>query len=535
MKQRINLKNPAFAAYAVTAVLFVVFSVYMFCFEKTVVFSSREYSSFKELNNYTVTEISAPDAPIGIKKEYRFKTDGITSGDASLMFYVVHSYVDVRLNDILIYSTSPGKNNRIGLTPSSYWVVIPVSQLDKDKTVTVSVTPVYKSVENRKLNFMIGSRYALFMQQLKSDLPQIVLSSLCIVMGALLITVQLYLIFKKRTAAWNIFFLGNFSMLLGIWRITDTRFSSVMFENHTMPIGYITLASLFILAVPILLYANKQYGESGYAALDIAAIITCAVALGALFCQCFGIAELRQTLIACHLMIIADIIVLISATVFYNINGRRDSAAVVFTVLLISGGVLDIVSFYIKGSSSGLTITLAAFLVYTVFQFVVSLLNINKKAHIDQKTNLFNKTFWEELIELEFSAEEQIGMIMFDLNSLKITNDTMGHNAGDNMIVAFSSILKKEIGSGELLCRWGGDEFAVLVRNADREKTVGYISAVTEAVDAYNSSDKTPKIYFACGYALSCDFPKLSRQDLLAKADEYMYKDKERWHNENLN
>ena len=48
---------------------------------------------------------------------------------------------------------------------------------------------------------MIGSSYALFMKQLKADLPQLVLSSLCIVMGALIITVQLYLIFKKRTAA----------------------------------------------------------------------------------------------------------------------------------------------------------------------------------------------------------------------------------------------------------------------------------------------------------------------------------------------
>lgn len=534
MKQGISLKKTAYAAYAVAAVLFVIFSVYMLCFEKTVTFNSRGEPSFEEIKDYTKSEISAPDAPIGIKKEYRFKTDKISSGDTSLMFYVVHSYIDVKLDDTLLYSTSAGKSNRIGSTPSSYWVVIPVSQLDKDKTVTVTVTPVFKSAENRKISFMIGSSYALFMKQLKADLPQLVLSSLCIVMGALIITVQLYLIFKKRTAAWNIFFLGNFSLLLGIWRITDTRFSALIFKNHTMPIGYITLAALFTLAAPVLLYTDKQYKEKSYIVLDIASIANSVICAVALICQFLSIVELRQILIVCHIMLIVDILVIISSAVFYNTGGKRDTEAVIFTALLVSGGVLDIIIFYIKGSSSGMIITMVAFLIYTVYEFVVSLLNTNKKASIDSKTKLLNKAYWEDLVKEVFSADEQTAMIMFDLNSLKHTNDTLGHNTGDKMISEFSSILKNELGSKELLCRWGGDEFTVFVRNADREKTEEYISAVNNAVAAYNRSGKTPEIYFACGYALSCDFPGISWPELLAKADKYMYENKKRWYSENL-
>ena len=137
MKQGIGLKKTAYAAYAVAAVLFVIFSVYMLCFEKTDVFSPRENSTFKEITDYTKTDISAPDAPIGIKKEYRFKTGKVNSGDTSLMFYVGHSYVDVRFDNTLIYSTSAAKSNRIGASPTSYWVVIPLSRLDNDKAVTV--------------------------------------------------------------------------------------------------------------------------------------------------------------------------------------------------------------------------------------------------------------------------------------------------------------------------------------------------------------------------------------------------------------
>lgn len=73
MKQRPELKKTAFAAYAVVAVLFVVFCVYMLCFEKTDVFSPRENSTFKEITDYTKTDISAPDAPIGIKRNTALK------------------------------------------------------------------------------------------------------------------------------------------------------------------------------------------------------------------------------------------------------------------------------------------------------------------------------------------------------------------------------------------------------------------------------------------------------------------------------
>ena len=73
MKQGISLKKTAYAAYAVAAVLFVIFSVYMLCFEKTVTFSSRGEPSFEEIKDFTKTEISAPDAPIGIKKNTALK------------------------------------------------------------------------------------------------------------------------------------------------------------------------------------------------------------------------------------------------------------------------------------------------------------------------------------------------------------------------------------------------------------------------------------------------------------------------------
>lgn len=530
--RKINLKSVMLALYAAVCILFVVLTVYMCAFEKSDIYSAREYPSFTEFRDYSVNEIKASDAPQGIKKVYSWENGEINSGENCLIFYLVHSYVDVKIGDSTVYSLAHGKNNVVGKSPSSNWIVVPLSPLDSFKEVTVTVTPVFKSVTDREISFKIGTRYAVFVNQLKSDLPQIIISSLCILIGIVMIIAQMYLVVKKRTTLWNVFFLGNFSVFLGVWRITDTRFSSVMFKNYSMALGYITIAALFIAAVPLLIYADSLHPEKKHILLRVAAITTSVAVAAALLCQIFGIAELHDMLKVCHIMLIIDVVVLIISLFVYKNRDECDLNTKVFILMLTVGCVSDIAYYYAKGSSSGMMITLTLFLIYTVYQFGSNILSINKRAYIDPKTKLFNRAYWYDLVEMNISPDDSIGMMMFDLNGLKRTNDTLGHNSGDDMIMGFSSILKKVIGTKEFLCRWGGDEFTVLIKNADREKAEGYISAVQAEVDKYNSSGRKPEIHFACGYALSVDYPTHSCQELLDKADEYMYRDKRRWYSE---
>lgn len=529
-ERRLNLKLITVTAYATVALLFIIFAVYMFAFEDNNVYNARDISSYETVKDYSEQIINDASAPIGVRREFSWQIGDIENNEGYLMFYIVHSYAEVRLDDELLYSLTSGENNRIGSSPSSNWVVIPLCPSDSGRKVTVTVTPVYKSVLNREIEFKIGSKYSVFMDRLKTDLPQIVLSSLCILMGILLVIVQLYLIIKKRTVSWDMFYLGNFSLLMGIWRITDTRFSPIMFENHTAALGYITLSALFILAVPLLLYIEKQHVGKNVVLLRFATLSTCIVAFVALVCQVFGVAELRETLTACHIILIIDIAVLILASILHIGKGIKERDTIILIILLASGSISDLVYFYLKGTSSGMMITLILFLIYTFYRFTENILNINEKAYVDVNTELYNKTRWDEFIKESIPDNEPIGIMMLDLNCLKLTNDTRGHKTGDKMIANFAGILRNTFDSCEFLCRWGGDEFTVLVRNADREKLERYDNAVHAAVDAYNSSGAKPEIYFACGYALSTDFPGISRNELLTKADERMYDDKQKWY-----
>ncbi|MEE1186477.1 MAG: GGDEF domain-containing protein [Acutalibacteraceae bacterium] len=190
--------------------------------------------------------------------------------------------------------------------------------------------------------------------------------------------------------------------------------------------------------------------------------------------------------------------------------------------------------YYTKDTSSGLIYVTIAFLVYVIYLFTDSVLNLNKKTYTDTKTKLYNSARWDEYIKMNASDNAPLGIMMFDINGLKYANDTYGHKAGDKIIVKFSEILKNTFDESDFVCRWGGDEFAVIVKNADAEKMEGYIHSLINAADEYNSTGVKPQLHFACGYVMSTEFPGMSGCELLEKADERMYGDKQEWYKKRI-
>lgn len=86
----------------------------------------------------------------------------------------------------------------------------------------------------------------------------------------------------------------------------------------------------------------------------------------------------------------------------------------------------------------------------------------------DQLTGLYNRRFFEmELERLNTRRRLPMTLVMGDLNGLKFTNDAFGHSAGDALLVSFSEILKRCIRHDDIICRYGGDEFIMILPNTD--------------------------------------------------------------------
>ena len=154
-----------------------------------------------------------------------------------------------------------------------------------------------------------------------------------------------------------------------------------------------------------------------------------------------------------------------------------------------------------------------------------------KIAYIDSLTNLKNRAGCEKLIEQIKTSPPSgdVVAVMFDMNELKQTNDSLGHKAGDKIINAFGTVLKKAANDYGLMCRYGGDEFLALFQNSDENTAQEFIRKVRSGVDKYNENYDLPaeKIKYAVGYCVA-DSQVMSITDIIDRADSLMYEDKRR-------
>lgn len=102
-------------------------------------------------------------------------------------------------------------------------------------------------------------------------------------------------------------------------------------------------------------------------------------------------------------------------------------------------------------------------------------------SEVDILTRLYNRYSFEEKVK-ELNKEEYLplGIIMGDVNGLKIVNDTFGHLEGDKLLINTADVLKEICNPNKYIFRWGGDEFMILLPNYDEEKCEEIINRINE-------------------------------------------------------
>jgi diguanylate cyclase (GGDEF)-like protein len=106
---------------------------------------------------------------------------------------------------------------------------------------------------------------------------------------------------------------------------------------------------------------------------------------------------------------------------------------------------------------------------------------------------------------------------------LKYINDNYGHKVGDEFLKTYAKILKKNSRQEDIIARWGGDEFVILLPNTDQSITENVIKRIREAVSKVEIEGETLSI--ACGYAIKESAEK-DIEEIFKEADDRMYKDK---------
>ncbi|MDR3591792.1 MAG: diguanylate cyclase [Negativicutes bacterium] len=144
----------------------------------------------------------------------------------------------------------------------------------------------------------------------------------------------------------------------------------------------------------------------------------------------------------------------------------------------------------------------------------------------DSLTGLYNRAYFEEeMRRLESSRYDPVGIVICDVDGLKIINDNLGHGRGDQLLKAASSVILQAFRDSDAVARIGGDEFAVLLPNASRPMLEGACRRLRRIVACYNA-DK-PEIYLSIsvGAAVRSDETQ-PLGEVFQQADEAMYGDK---------
>jgi diguanylate cyclase (GGDEF)-like protein/PAS domain S-box-containing protein len=144
----------------------------------------------------------------------------------------------------------------------------------------------------------------------------------------------------------------------------------------------------------------------------------------------------------------------------------------------------------------------------------------------DQLTGLCNRNFFEQaMVRLEKSGDGCDGVIVCDLDGLKLVNDTMGHQAGDALLIAAANILQRLFRSSDVVARVGGDEFAILLSTGGQAAVAAAAARIEEQVTVHNQTSPNLRLSLSVGFALR-EKSGQPIQDLFIAADNNMSRKK---------
>lgn len=153
---------------------------------------------------------------------------------------------------------------------------------------------------------------------------------------------------------------------------------------------------------------------------------------------------------------------------------------------------------------------------------------------LDPLTGLVTRKGFEEelkaLVLLANQADSPLSLAFLDIDYFKRLNDSLGHEAGDSAIKAIAIMIRELCGSRGIVCRYGGDEFALILPDTEREQAFLLVEQIRSAIAAVQSlSDGKNTINAHVTISAGISAIPIDAQDeneLLRKADQAFYRAK---------
>ena len=147
-------------------------------------------------------------------------------------------------------------------------------------------------------------------------------------------------------------------------------------------------------------------------------------------------------------------------------------------------------------------------------------------AYLDGLTGIFNRRFFELRIVEEIERAERFGtgmaVVMVDIDQFKRLNDEFGHLLGDEVLRQVSSIFHQQLRKIDVLCRYGGEEFAILLCQTNAVHALGVAEKLRKSVEGWQFPGVPQRVTISAGTANYSEHGT-TRDELVRAADQALY------------
>lgn len=156
--------------------------------------------------------------------------------------------------------------------------------------------------------------------------------------------------------------------------------------------------------------------------------------------------------------------------------------------------------------------------------------SLRRLSEIDEMTQLYNRNKYLDMLEHHYPSVDKVGVIFWDVNGLKATNDNKGHEKGDLLIDGVAKTIRQAVRFEDNVFRIGGDEFVAILENVDENNVKQVVERWKDGLKLANRQSRIT-LSASVGYAVGAGS---EIEQVVKRADAMMYKEKQQYKTHNL-
>lgn len=431
------------------------------------------------------------------------------------------------------------------------WNYVDLPSSCAGKQLEVRVTTTYVSAKARIDNIYLGSDRESLLSTIYSKSFAIVTCMLFLFVGLLLVFADIPINAGKQKNH-ELLYLGLFSLSIALWCCMETYVIQI-FLGDARTVHIASCCLLMLIPIATVRYLYEAYGDSmRYITRFVIGLSVIEFILNIVL-QLTGVADFQQTLRLSHVLLILAAAILVGTVMYFTIKSNKGDSLLFFKIIRGVGlgsvaimTFIDIIRFYLGTGEDVAKFVRLGVLIFIIcyggssLERSVNAIRLGTRAEIisqlayeDGLTGLGNRTLFKErlaaLDERKYKEHLEVVIIMFDVNNLKIVNDQLGHQMGDNMLVKSAELIRHTFGTEGECFRIGGDEFVAIIKgnytDARYETCQKQFEAAIEEYNATLNKVFTIRIAYGAG-TYKPNMGDLALSVIYDQADAKMYKRK---------